>query len=242
MPRARFGQKKSMALVAALAISLSATTSASAAGTVESSRAADPDLTNEVRIMGSYFDDLVALQNECAELEKKAVLLQIQVNPVVRKSDDLTNRLQSVQQTIREVVRKLKVANLWDDLETQVRGKLTSSIVHTEPWARILLQEESFKRLLEAAAEHLSGHKNEISIPVDNLLKRVTSRNRTPYGDRTVALAAYHPLTPVPYRGLACEVGKVMTLAKIMDHLGVVAKSASLNRVSCACGQSTACQ
>src|SRR5437016_1168998 len=133
MKRARFGYRKLMALGAVLAISLSPTAFAGK-DTVEASRAADPDLTNEVRILDKYFDDLVALQSECAELEKKAVLLHIHVNPVVSKAEDLTKRLPGVQQAIRDIVRKLKAANLWDEFDPQARARIINSIVHTEPW------------------------------------------------------------------------------------------------------------
>jgi hypothetical protein len=238
MRRARI-LRKLMALGAVLVLSI-----ISFAGTVPNMRAGDPDLTNELRILGAYFDDLIALQNECAELEKRAVLQHIHINPVVRKSEDLKNRLSGVQQAVREVITKLKAANLWNDFDRQVQARLTDPLVHTGDLTRRILEGEGFKQLMEDAAAKLSSHKNEISIPVDNLLKRVASRTSIPNGDRTLAIAlvAYHPLTPAAYRGLACEVGKVITLAKVMDHLGVVANSAILNRVSCACGQSTSCR
>ena len=198
MNRGRFNYWKLTAVVAVVAITLVPSVRPSTAKNqpprVAATAAASADLANEERVIAKYFDDLVAYQSECAKLGKLAVLEHIHINPVQLKSDDLKSRLSEVQNAIREVIRKLKAAKEWDDLDTSVAARITDGTSNT------FFKQTSFKQLLEESSNNLTSHKNEISIPVDNLRKRLTSRTLSPYGDGAdfqIVRASYEAPAPV---------------------------------------------
>jgi len=156
--------------------------------------------------LNKYADDVFAYQKECSRLKAKASLLRTDLDPVQRRSDDLKRRVTEVQNAIREVVRKFKAAKQWDDLDITTAAKIT------DPGPRAQFQQDSFKQLLEDGASSLSSHANEISIPVDDLRKKLTGRTLSPYGDVVafpVVLAAYRVPTPVKFISLACTVNRV---------------------------------
>ena len=83
--------------------------------------APDVDLRNEQQTISRYADDLIVYENQAAELGKRATLANTDFDPLQRKSDDLKGRLSGVQNAVREIVRKLKAANEWDDLTPEQR-------------------------------------------------------------------------------------------------------------------------
>ncbi len=173
MKRVRFNYWKLTAVVAVLAITISAggrPSTATKQPPLAVTEAPDADLANEERALAKYFDDLIAYQSECAKLGKQAVLEHIHINPVQAKSDALTNRLPGLQNTVREIVKKLKAANEWDNLNTTVAAGIT------DPSRKSFFQQESFKQLLEESSNGLTGHANEISAPLDDLRKKLVSR------------------------------------------------------------------
>lgn len=208
MKKVRFGYRKVMALCAVVALTLvqSAIGFSPARSTTFTVVGDEPNLSNELRALNKYADDFLAYQKECSQLKAKASLLSTDLDPVQRKSDDLKRRVTEVQNVIREVVKKFKAAKQWDDLDITTAAKITDAS------QRAQFQGDSFKQLLEDAASSLSSHANEVSIPVDNLRKKLTGRTLSPYGDGAalpIVLAAYRVPTPVRFISLACTVNKV---------------------------------
>jgi hypothetical protein len=107
-----------------------------------------------------------------------------------------------VQNAVREVVRKLKAAGEWDDLDTKLLAGTTDAA------KRSFFQESSFKADLEYAATNLSSQKDEISLPLDNLRKRVALATPGSYSDGKFAIvpAAYRP--SMANLSLSCRLGQ----------------------------------
>jgi len=207
MNKVKFGYLKWTPIAVGLAIAVLLSMPSSKATTQPSasdSEAPGADTSNEERVIGKYVDDLFAYQRECQQAAKRQVLRNADLDPIQQKSDALKNRLSEVQNAVREVVRKLQAANEWDDLDSALLARVTDAR------RRAFLQESSFKGDLEYAAANLSSHKDEISLPLDGLRKRVT-RNAAPYGDGAAAFvtAAYHPTTAMFGIGLGCRLSKV---------------------------------
>ena len=191
-------------LALAVIFRVSAFRTSNAASSPVASVAISADLAGEERVIAKFADDLAAYDKECAELSKRATLEHIHINPLQVKSDDLKNRLPGVQDAIREVVRKLKAADEWDNLDTRIAS--------AKDWggaarSREFFQQSSFKQFLEDASVNLVSQKNEIGIPLDNLRKRLSRRTLSPY-ESSVAIvpAVYHPPTPTMFAlNLRCK-------------------------------------
>jgi hypothetical protein len=233
MKKSRFGDLKFATVVAALAITLVSIIHSSTATTQPSaadSAATGVDTSNEERVIGKYLDDLFAYQIECHQVGRRQALRTADIDPLQRKSDDLKNRLSDVQNAVREVIRTIKAANEWDGLDSTLLARVNDAN------RRSFFQESSFKADLEYASSNLSSHKDEISLPLDGLRKRV-ARNAFPYGDGAAAFvtAAYHPPTPMFGLGLGCRLGQVR-LKLIERNGGNISNSpATCDAISCAC-------
>jgi len=171
---------------------------------------ATADIANEQRVITRYFEDLVTYDKQAAELGKRSTFLLADLEPLKKRSDDLKGRLPAVQNSVRELVRKLKAANEWEDLDTSLAATITDAK------QKSVFQQTSFKRLFDDSANNLSSHGNEISAPLDNLRKRLTSRS----GDGEefqivrVGYKAPAPVTPLGSKdSLGCTIGKMGLVA-----------------------------
>jgi hypothetical protein len=81
------------------------------------------ELSSELRILESYHDDFVSYNKLCSPLGRRAALRQAELEPAKRKASDLSGRLTGVQNAIREVIRKFKAANAWNDLDASLSAK-----------------------------------------------------------------------------------------------------------------------
>jgi len=228
MDRMKFRYLRFMAVAAVLAIALvPAMRSSDAKKQPVITAAAGADLANEERVIGKYFDDLVEYQHECWDAKKRQALRSTDLDPLQRKSDDLKSRLSDVQNAVREVVRKLKAAGEWDDLDTKLLAGTTDAA------KRSFFQESSFKADLEYAATNLSSQKDEISLPLDNLRKRVALATPGSYSDGKFAIvpAAYRP--SMANLSLSCRLGALRL--KIISKLGGNGTCQTTDAVSCAC-------
>jgi hypothetical protein len=188
---------------------------------------ADPDLSNEQRTIGSYADELFAYNQACRRLGKRASLVGSDVEPLERKSDALKSRLSNVQSVIAEVVRKLKDANAWNDLDTTLLANVSDAR------ARTLFQESSFRADLEDAATSLSSHASEISNPLAGLRKKVAEQRSETPGSAVTVRAAYTVPEPMKFISLACTVHRINQ--KLVQKLGGNPSTHLLDRTSCAC-------
>jgi hypothetical protein len=184
------------------------------------------DLANEERALAKYFEDLVAYNHETAQLSAKAKLVSADLDHLQRRSDDLKGRLSGVQNIVREIVTKLKAANEWNDLD------VTTAAAITDGSQKSFFQRDSFKQLLEESSSSLSSYGNQISLPLDNLRKKLTSR----YGDGAdvqFVRAGYEAPAPMAFVSLACSIGRIQL--GLGHRLGRSASNATLDTVSCNC-------
>lgn len=231
MIKSKFSCLKLGAVVAVLAITLIPSVRPSTATNqppvaTAASGADLVNLGNEDRSVAKYFDDLFAYHKQSAQLIKKATLVQADVDPIGRKADDLKGRLSGLQNVIRDIVRKLKAANEWNDLDTRVAASITDAS------KRSFFQQTSFKQLLEESSNNLTSSGNEISIPVDALRKRLTSRYGDG-GDFQFVRAAYEAPAPVKLLGLGCRIG-LMRIG-LIGRLGGNPTDETWDQVECAC-------
>lgn len=199
MIKSGFSYVKFIALVAVLAIALISSLRPSTATTMAS--APDVDLRNEQQTISRYADDLIVYENQAAELGKRATLANADFDPLQRKSDDLKGRLSGVQNAVREIVRKLKAANEWDDIDTRAAARIRDARQRT------FFQDGSFKQLLQES-ENIGSQANEISSPLDTLRRKLTSRN---YGGAEVQMVRAAFTQPAPFESgsLGCRVGRL---------------------------------
>jgi chaperonin cofactor prefoldin len=227
MIKSGFSYLKWTAVVAVLALTVIAGVRPSTATKQPPATAVSgADLANEERALAKYFDDLVTYNHQTTQLSKKASFTLAEIDPLQRRSDDLKGRLSGLQNVIREIVVKLKKADEWSDLDASV----------VDPNFRSFSQQISFKDLLEESSNSLTSHGNEISTPLDNLRKKLTSR----YGDGAgvqFVRAAYVTPAPMKFISLGCTIGGIRW--KLINKLGGVATDKTADQVSCACGNST---
>jgi len=196
----------------------------------ETSAAIRVDLANEDRVLGKYLDDLVDYEHECWRIGQRARLVSGDLDVVQRRAFDLKNRLSEVQGALQEAVRKLKAAKEWDNLNTTIAARIT------DPKERREFEELNFKQLLEDSSNSLTSHSNEISAPLDNLRKRLTSRNLFLYRDGALAIvpAAYRPPPPPMFLvSVKCLIAGAKL--SIVGAMGNKSNPHSTDVWSCAC-------
>jgi hypothetical protein len=201
MIKTGFSYLKLMAVVAVLAMTLIPSMRTSTAKNQLSPMVNVPgtDLANEERVITRYSDDLINYEVDVQRQAKRAALVSADIDPLQRRSDNLKGRLSEVQNALRDVVRKLKAANEWDRLDATVEA-------NTKPETRAYIEHDSLKRLLEDSASNLNA--NEISAPLDNLRKRLTSR----YGagsEAQIVRAAYAAPAAFESGSLGCRIGRI---------------------------------
>lgn len=228
MNKSRFSYLKLAVVAAALAMALVPSMRTSTAKNQPSpvaNAALDADLANEERVLANYVEDLAAYDKLAAELGKRARFVSGDLDPVQRQSDDLKGRLSAVQSAVAEIVKKLKASNEWNDLDKSIAASITDAN------RRSFFQESSLKQLLDESSTGLTSHANEISRPLDNLRKRLTSR----YGneaDFKIVRAGYEAPAPVFFYSVRCTIGGIRLGLNRNKH----ASDALLDTVSCNCG------
>ena len=228
MNQTKFSYLKWAPIVAGLAIAVLLSIPSSTATiqpSTSDSAAPGIDTSNEEQVIGRYLDDLFSYQIECHQAGRRQALRAADIDPLQRKSDDLKNRLSEVQNAAREIVRKLKAANEFDDLDSKLLARVTDAN------RRSFFQESSFKADLEYAASNLSSHRDEIALPLDGLRKKVARTE----GTGALVMAAYHPTTAMFGVGLGCRIGQIR-LKLIERNGGNIANApATCDAISCAC-------
>ena len=218
MNQAKFSRVKLAAVVASLAITLIPSTPSSTA----KSQPPDVNLANEQRVITRYADELITYENQTAELGKRATLVNTDLDPLQRKSEDLKGRLSEVQNAAREVVRKLKAANEWDDADTRLATKITDTRLKS------FLEQTSFKQDLENAANSLGGQSNEISAPLEKLRRKVARQNERAF-EAQIVHAAYSAPVPFEAGSIGCRIGRLGL--KIVIGLGGTPSKEQADRV-----------
>jgi hypothetical protein len=233
MIKSRFSFLKWTPLVTLLAMGFTLSMHSSTPGkelSVEVNTLIRTDLAPEERILGKYLDDLVSYEHECRLLGLRPRLVSADLNGVDRRAAELKDRLAEVQGAFREAVRKLKAANEWENLNTIIAARIT------DPNERKQFEELNFKQLLDDGSNNLGSRSNEVLAPLDNLRRRVVSRNFSPDGDRAFAIvpAAYHPpAQPMLLVSAKCLIAGARL--SIVGAMGNKSNPHSVDLYSCAC-------
>jgi len=230
MIKSRFSHLKLSALIAVFAMTLVPYPRTSA-GSRLSPIVTGADLGNEQRIIAKYAADLVAYDKQTQALGKRARLVSSDLDDVQNRSEDLKRRLSEVQNAVREVVRKLKAANEFDDLDTNIVARITDSR------DKSYFQQNSFKKLLEDASNDLASYGSDVTTPVDNLRRKLTSRTASPSGDSLIR--AHHAAAPFFRNGLQCMLSNIQV--GIVWRMGGTEDRAHQNTRICACYGGATC-
>lgn len=205
-----FGCRNLVAIGAVVAMTLASVQSGSRRSAASPATVDDLNLKTENTTMETYLKDYVTYSKECDQLSKKERLLRSEVDGVGRRAEDLKQRLSGVQNAVVEIIRKLKAAGEWNDVDTSLAARITN------PNEKAFFQGKGFKRFLEDSANNLSNQRNEVSAPLDNLRKKQTSRSNDG-SDFQIIRASYEapgPTAPVGSKdSLGCTLGKLGLVA-----------------------------
>jgi hypothetical protein len=127
----------------------------------------DADLSAESRSLDTYVDELAQFDKKGKDLAKKPSLTRTEFATYERRAEDLKRRLSGVQNTLIQIITKLKAAGQWDNLDQSVLAKISDSRFQD------FVRREGFKKVLEEAASVLSNSANEIVSPVEILRNKV---------------------------------------------------------------------
>jgi hypothetical protein len=173
--------------------------------------ASDPDLIAEAKILTTYVTDLKSFDRKCALLGKKDGITSDEFAGAQRNGDDLKRRLPDVQNALRETIRKLKAAGVWDDLDAIVLARVK------DPKFQAIARQQSFKATLESSASNLGNAGTEIVSPLDVLRKKIAARAQDPGLDQNSSESAFRfvraSFSPAPLRfeGLKCRISWLRT-------------------------------
>jgi uncharacterized protein YukE len=241
MRNAKFNYRKFVTLCAVLAIvALQSVANSTSAG-LRANATPEADVSAEGRILDSFADALAALEKKQIELGKKATLTRAEFDAHQRNANDLRNRVSAVQNALQEIIRKLKAAGQWDNLDSLVLAKISDS--RFQDFAR----REGFKRILEAAATGLSTDANEITNPLDSLRNKIRAQaqdlrfapDQSPMALRAIPVA-YAPANTAFAVSFKCRVGwlRFGVTKAILGH----PSQTSTNQVNCSCmGDQASC-
>jgi len=168
--------------------------------------AGDADLSAENRTLEGFLTDLDKFDMRNAELSQKESLTREELNLHERTGTDLKRRVSKIQDALREVIRKLKAAGEWDNLDQIVLAKISDGRVQD------FIRREGFKKLLEDTALGASSSSDEIVRPLDKLRNRVkaqTQKSFEPANSTTFARLVHVAFSPGPVMtttGLRCRI------------------------------------
>jgi hypothetical protein len=196
----------------------------------------DADLSAEERFVSGFVNDLGKFDKKSLELSKKASLPRQEFDAHQRDGENLKNRLSGVQNALREVIRKLKAAGQWDNLDAIALTKCST------PAFQDFVRRDGFKRTLDAVAANLSGDASEISKPLDLLRNRIQSRaSETVFAPQPQTLAArslrvaFRPEPAVVGAGLRCRLASVRFGIAGFVHGATPKANTALANYNCQC-------
>jgi len=197
MKRGRFNYWKLTALAVALAMSLVQGAGANRTRARAATRAAtfdSPNLSSEARTVDSFNDDLVSYDKKRVELSKRSSLTNEEFNALERNGNDLKRRVVELKDATESIVRKLKAAGRWDNLDEEILAKFTDAKDRA-----FVRDNGGLRHILESAGTDLNSQSgDEIVAPLSLLRSKVAQRNQDRFDAnpeapwRTVA-AGYQP-------------------------------------------------
>jgi small-conductance mechanosensitive channel len=231
MTKSKSSYFKGIAMTAILALTLIPSIRQSSARAEPSAgTGASLDLATEERVLAKYFDDLVSYNKRTRELGKRARLVSTDLAEAQNQSEDLKRRLSEVQNAIRDIVSKLKAAGEWDSLDETILARITDAR------DKSYFQQNSFKKFLGENYD-LSSYASELSSPLYNLRRKLTSRTASPSND-SLNVRAHHGSAPFTRAGLTCLIGNIQ-VGIIWRHNNVESSTHQNERI-CACSGGTA--
>ncbi|HWP43208.1 MAG TPA: hypothetical protein VNO14_08245 [Blastocatellia bacterium] len=208
MSKQRLNHLKPAAICAAMAMMLAQVMGVS--GITTRASASSPftvvGLSSETRVLDSFVTDLARFDKRSAELHKKASVSRTEFDSIRATADDLKRRLTGVQNSLRQMVSKLKAAGQWESLDQAVLAKISDARFQE------LVRREGFKKILEEAATALSNDASQISAPLDALRNKVQTTASEPGATSPAShavRAAYSPARAVFALDLRCRLASI---------------------------------
>jgi hypothetical protein len=176
MMKTTFSYRKLTVVCAVVIIMLAqiVTTSVATPSSATTPAFVDTDLDTESRTLDTFVDDLGKFDKHGRELGKKASLTAAELDLHERTANDLKRRVSGVQSALGAMVRKLKAAGQWNDLDEIVLAKVGDSNFQD------FVRREGFKKTLEELSSGLSNNTNELINPLDALRNRVKAQAQDP--------------------------------------------------------------
>jgi hypothetical protein len=197
----------------------------------------DVDLDAEARVLDNFVRDLALFDKRVAESSKKSSLTRAEFDPLKRSGDDLKGRLSEVQNALRDAIRKLKTANLWEGLDATVLARITDAKLQAR------FRQNSFRQALDEAASTLASDAKEIDDPLIPLRNKVQARlpesnfesDRSSLALRTVRVS-YSPAAAVFKASFRCRLANLRAGigSAFTSHPGTNSRPAQ-NAVDCYC-------
>ena len=196
----------------------------------------DADLSAEERIIDSFVNDLGKLDKKSSELSRKATLTSLEFDAHQRDAEALRNRVSGVQNALREVIRKLKAAGQWDNLDQIALAKVNDAKYQD------FVRRDGLKRILEDAALNFSGGAGDISKPLDLLRRKVQAQaSEGIFEPRNSALAtrsvrvAFRPEPAVFRDSLRCRAASLRLGIVGLIYGGTPKIAKAFDAYKCAC-------
>jgi hypothetical protein len=192
--------------------------------------AADLNLSAEKQALESFGNDLLPYIEQENRLRKKATLTSAELAALRASGNALKQRIATAQQNFRSLIAKLKAANQWDTLDTQVTALITDGSL------RSLLQDEGgAKKIWEELANELGSLAQEIDGDVQRLSSRLQSQSSSPEGDlRSRAVRVAYQPTLVVKKSLKCRVAiAVVTIKTFVGQRRPTAAEGQQMREAC---------
>jgi hypothetical protein len=196
----------------------------------------DADLSAEDRIIDSFVNDLGKFDKKGLELSKKASLTQAEFNAHQREAENLKNRVANIQNAFREVIRKLKAAGQWDNLDQIALAKVNDRNYQD------FVRRDGFKRILDEAASNLSNSAADIGKPLDLLRQKLQAQGSESIFEppnSTLALravpVAFQPEPAVFRDSLRCRAASLRLGIAGLVYGGTPKVAKAFDAYKCAC-------
>ena len=228
--------RKAIVAIPIAALMIVQVVSTSVATTSPAPALADINLSSESLVLATFLEDLRSFDKQGADLGRKVSLTRTEFVAYERQGDDLKRRVSGVQNSLRQIIDKLKAAGQWDNLDQILLAKIS------EPGFQSFVRSEGLKKTLEDAASGRNINVNEIASPVDALRNKVQGqapdsvfeRGNSSLASRAVRVA-YTPAPPMFAASLRCRFARVREAVSGATSGNGKASQGAFDAVDCFC-------